>query len=166
MAHFAKIGSNGKVIQVLTLDNKDMLNADGVEDETVGQQYLEQHNNWPAQMWIQTSYNTSGNTHKDGGTPLRGNYAGIGYTWDEDNNIFIGKQPYASWTKNTTTANWDSPITYPSVETYLDDSSTTQPWSIYWDEAAYQANNSKGWEATKVGASDVFEWNGSAWIAQ
>ena len=46
MAHFAKLGSNGKVIQVLTLNNKDMLNADGVEDEAVGQQYLEQHNNW------------------------------------------------------------------------------------------------------------------------
>ena len=58
MAHFAKLGSNNKVIQVLTLDNKDMLNADGVEDESVGQQYLETHNNWPAQMWIQTSYNT------------------------------------------------------------------------------------------------------------
>jgi hypothetical protein len=59
MAHFAKLGANGKVIQVLTLNNGDMLNADGVEDETVGQQYLETHNNWPAQMWIQTSYNTS-----------------------------------------------------------------------------------------------------------
>ena len=55
-----------------------MLNADGVEDETVGQQYLETHNNWPAQMWIQTSYNTSGGTHSGGGTALRGNYAGIG----------------------------------------------------------------------------------------
>jgi len=60
MAHFAKLGSNSKVIQVLTLNNKDMLNADGVEDESVGQQYLERHNNWPAQMWIQTSYNTLG----------------------------------------------------------------------------------------------------------
>ena len=78
MAHFAKLGSNGKVIQILTLNNGDMLNADGVEDETVGQQYLETHNNWPAQMWIQTSYNTSSNTHSGGGTPLRGNYAGIG----------------------------------------------------------------------------------------
>ena len=58
MAHFAKLGSNNKVITVLTLDNKDMLNADGVEDESVGQQYLETHNNWPAQMWVQTSYNT------------------------------------------------------------------------------------------------------------
>jgi len=110
MAHFAKLGSNSKVIQVLTLNNGDMLNADGVEDETVGQQYLERHNNWPAQMWIQTSYNTSGGTHKDGGTPLRGNYAGIGYIWDEDNNIFYGKKPYASWVLNTTTASWHSPI--------------------------------------------------------
>ena len=66
MAHFAKLGANGKVIAVLTLDNKDMLNADGVEDELVGQQYLELHNNWPAQMWIQTSYNTLNNTHNSG----------------------------------------------------------------------------------------------------
>jgi len=110
MAHFAKLGSNSKVIQVLTLNNSDMLNADGVEDESVGQQYLERHNNWPAQMWIQTSYNTQGGTHKLGGTPLRGNYAGIGYTWDEDNNIFYPKSPYASWVLNTTTATWHSPI--------------------------------------------------------
>ena len=112
MAHFAKLGSNGKVIQVLTLDNKDMLNADGVEDEAVGQQYLELHNNWPAQMWIQTSYNTSGNKHSSGddSKAFRGNYAGIGYEWDEDNQIFWPKKPYASWVKNTTTAAWDSPI--------------------------------------------------------
>ena len=110
MAHFAKIGMSSKVISVLTLNNGDKLNADGVEDETVGQQYLERHNNWPAQMWIQTSYNTSGGTHKDGGTPLRGNHAGIGFIWDEDNNIFYPKKPYASWVLNTTTASWHSPI--------------------------------------------------------
>ena len=112
MAHFAKLGANSKVIQVLTLDNKDMLNADGVEDEAVGQQYLELHNNWPAQMWIQTSYNTSGNKHSSGddSKAFRGNYAGIGYEWDEDNQIFWPKKPYASWVKNTTTAAWDSPI--------------------------------------------------------
>jgi hypothetical protein len=110
MAHFAKLGANGKVISVLTLDNKDMLNADGVEDETVGQQYLEHHNNWPAQMWIQTSYNTIQNTHKLGGTPFRGNYAGIGFTWDEDDNIFWPKKPHASWVKDMATASWKSPI--------------------------------------------------------
>ena len=112
MAHFAKLGSNSKIIQVLTLDNKDMLNADGVEDESVGQQYLERHNNWPAQMWIQTSYNTARGKHKSGddSKAFRGNYAGIGYTWDEDNNIFYPKKPYASWVLNTSEARWQSPI--------------------------------------------------------
>ena len=112
MAHFAKLGSNSKVIQVLTLNNGDMLNADGVEDETVGQQYLERHNNWPAQMWIQTSYNTSAGTHKSGDNSkaFRGNYAGIGFIWDEDNNLFYPKKPHASWVLNTTTATWKSPI--------------------------------------------------------
>ena len=112
MAHFAKLGSNSKIISVLTLDNKDMLNADGVEDESVGQQYLERHNNWPAQMWIQTSYNTSQGTHNSGDNSkaFRGNYAGIGHLWDEDNNIFYPKKPYASWVLNTTTASWHSPI--------------------------------------------------------
>ena len=110
MAHFAKISETNEVLTVLVVDNSDVLNADGVEDETVGQQYLEQHNNWPAQMWIQTSYNTSRGTHKNGGTPLRGNYAGIGYTWDEDDNIFWPKKPYASWVLNTTDAEWHSPI--------------------------------------------------------
>ena len=112
MAHFAKLGSNSKVIQVLTLNNKDMLNADGVEDESVGQQYLERHNNWPAPMWIQTSYNTAGGKHNSGddSKALRGNYAGIGYIWDEDNNMFYPKKPYASWVLNTTTASWHSPI--------------------------------------------------------
>ena len=110
MAHFAKISETNEVLTVLTVDNKDMLNADGVEAESVGQQYLEQHNNWPAQMWIQTSYNTSGGTHRLGGTALRGNYAGMGQIWDEDNNIFYDKKPYASWVLNTTTASWHSPI--------------------------------------------------------
>ena len=110
MAHFAKISETNEVLTVLAVDNKDVLNADGVEDESVGQQYLERHNNWPAQMWIQTSYNTSRGTHKLGGTPLRGNYAGIGHIWDENNNLFYSKKPYASWVLNTTTASWHSPI--------------------------------------------------------
>ena len=110
MAHFAKISDTSQVLGVHVVNNSDVLNADGVEDETVGQAYLEQHNNWPANLWIQTSYNTSCNVHNNGGTAFRGNYAGIGYTWDEDNNIFYGKKPYASWVLNTTTASWHSPI--------------------------------------------------------
>ena len=140
MAHFAKLGANGKVIQVLTMDNDKMLNADGVEDESVGQQWLETHNNWPAQMWIQTSYNTSGNTHSSGDNSkaFRGNYAGIGYTWDEDNNIFWPKSPYASWVKDTTTAQWKSPIgDAPALTAEQESQNTadTHGWYYAWNEA-------------------------------
>ena len=138
MAHFAKLGANGKVIQVLTMDNDKMLNADGVEDESVGQQWLETHNNWPAQMWIQTSYNTYGNQHKNGGTPLRGNYAGIGYTWDEDNQIFWPKKPHASWVKNLTDARWQSPIgDAPALtaEQQSQNEAGTHMWSYVWNES-------------------------------
>ena len=169
MAHFAKLGANGKVIQVLTLNNSDMLNADGVEDESVGQQYLETHNNWPAQMWIQTSYNTSQNKHSSGddSKAFRGNYAGIGYTWDEDNQIFWPKQPHASWTKDVSTATWKSPITYPSV---TDDGQDPQVFHyvISWNESGYQADNTKGWEAVKSNdaGETIHDWNGSAWVSR
>ena len=138
MAHFAKIGMNGKVIAVLTCGNGDMLNADGVEDESVGQQFLERHNNWPAQMWIQTSYNTINNTHKDGGTPFRGNYAGIGYEWDEDNNIFWPKSPFPSWVKDTSDAQWHTPIgDAPALtaEQQAQNNAGTHSWFNSWNEA-------------------------------
>jgi hypothetical protein len=139
MAHFAKLGANGKVIQVLTLDNKDMLNADGVEDETVGQQYLEKHNNWAAQMWIQTSYNTSANKHSSGDNSkaFRGNYAGIGYIWDEDNQIFWSKKPYPSWVKNIATASWKSPIGDApdlTAEKQSQNEAGTHNWHYVWNE--------------------------------
>ena len=140
MAHFAKLGANSKVIQVLTMDNDKMLNADGVEDETVGQQWLETHNNWPAQMWIQTSYNTVNNTHNSGDNSkaFRGNYAGIGYTWDEDNQIFWPKKPFASWVKNTTDARWQSPIgDAPDLteEQTSQNEAETHSWGYVWNEA-------------------------------
>ena len=145
MAHFAKLGMNGKVISVLTLNNGDMLNADGVEDETVGQQYLQLHNNWPAEMWIQTSYNTAGNKHytnglesSDQSKALRGNYAGIGYIWDEDNQIFWSPKPYASWVKDTTTATWKSPIGDAPALTEEQESQNiaqTHKWDYAWNEA-------------------------------
>ena len=138
MAHFAKLGANGKVIAVLTMDNDKMLNADGVEDESVGQQWLETHNNWPAQMWIQTSYNTRGNTHSSGDNSkaFRGNYAGIGYTWDEDDQIFWPKKPYASWVKNTKTSHWDAPIARPDLtaEQESQNEAGTHRWGYHWNE--------------------------------
>ena len=176
MAHFAKLGINGKVIAVHSLDNSKLLNADSVEDETVGQQELQRIHGWPSALWIKTSYNTRGGKHYTDGVEsadqsgaLRGNYAGIGYTFNEDENIFWAKQPHASWSKNTTTASWDSPITYPSV---TDDGQDPVVWNymITWNEVGYQADNTKGWEATKSNdTSDpktIHDWNGSAWVAR
>ena len=108
MAHYAKLGINSKVIAVHVVADKDCQNADGIEDEEVGRQFLERIHSWP--LWKKTSYNTFNNTHRLGGTPFRGNYAGIGMTYDDDNDIFIGKKPYASWVLNVAEARWQSPI--------------------------------------------------------
>jgi len=99
MAHFAKLGVNGKVIAVHSLDNSKLLNADSVEDETVGQQELQRIHGWPAAMWIKTSYNTRGGKYynadgteaSDQSGALRGNYAGIGYTFNEDEKHLLVK---------------------------------------------------------------------------
>jgi len=143
MAHFAKISETNEVLTVHAVDNKDVLNADGVEDESVGQQYLEQHSNWPAQMWIQTSYNTSAGTHKDGGTPLRGNYAGVGYTWDEDNNIFYPKKPFASWVLDIPTATWNSPIGDPPTDSLTDEEKAAETYFM-WNE------DGQSWDKTTL----------------
>src|SRR6056300_1525007 len=145
MAHFAKLGVNGKVIAVHGLDNDQMLNADSVEDETVGQQRLQQIHGWPAAMWIKTSYNTRGGKYynadgteaDDQSKALRGNYAGIGYTWDEDDQIFWSKKPHASWSKNTSTANWESPIGAAPALTEEQTNQTvagTHRWVYNWNE--------------------------------
>ena len=78
MAHFAKLGANNKVIAVHVVNDSDCLNANGVEDEEVGRQFLERIHHWP--LWKKTSYNTHHNTHSSGDNSkaLRGNYAGIG----------------------------------------------------------------------------------------
>jgi len=117
MAHFSKISEDNIVLAVLTFNNNDMLDENGNPSELIGQQYLEKHNNWPAHLWIQTSYNTAQNKHILGGTPFRGNFAGIGYIWDVNNQIFIPKKPYNSWVKNLSSASWESPIGNPPERT-------------------------------------------------
>ena len=108
MAHYPKLGINSKVIAVNVVADKDCKNANNVEDEEVGRQFLERIHNYP--LWKQTSFNTFNGQHKLGGTPLRGNYAAIGMIYDEDNDIFINKKPYASWVLNISEARWQSPI--------------------------------------------------------
>jgi hypothetical protein len=136
MAHYAKLGINSKVIAVHVVSDNDCLNASGVEDEEVGRQFMERIHNWP--LWKKTSYNTSGGKHKNGGTPLRGNYAGIGMTYDEDNDIFISKKPYASWVLDVPSASWKSPIgDAPELTQEQKDQNTanTHRWSYTWNEA-------------------------------
>jgi hypothetical protein len=136
MAHYAKLGINSKVIAVHVVSDSDCLNASGVEDEEVGRQFMERIHNWP--LWKKTSYNTSGGQHKNGGTPLRGNYAGIGMTYDEDNDIFISKKPYASWVLDVPSASWKSPIgDAPELTQEQKDQNTanTHRWSYTWNEA-------------------------------
>jgi len=88
--------------------------------------------------WIQTSYNTIGGVHILSGTPLRKNFAGVGYTYDSTKDAFIAPRPHASWTLNETTCLWESPVAHP-YESAIDD-------KFYkWDESVYQGDNTKGW---------------------
>jgi len=118
MAHFAKI-EDGIVTNVIVAEQEFIDTQDGT--------------------WVQTSYNTYGNVHygqdgnADGGVALRGNYAGIGDTYDTDNDVFYKPKPYASWTLADTWL-WVAPITYPDDGNLYD-----------WDEDVYQADNTKGW---------------------
>ena len=157
MAHFAKLGINSKVIGVEVVADADCQNADGIEDETVGIQFLENIHGWP--LWKQTSYNTQANVHSLGGTPFRKNYAGIGYTYDEDRDAFIPPKPYASWVVNETTCIWEAPVAYPSVIEYGD---PAKKYEISWDET-----NTR-WVATDLETpTGNFRWDASAsaWVA-
>jgi|SRR6056300_658233 len=145
MAHFAKISEDNIVLQVLAVDDKDVKNENNVETESVGQAYLETHNNWPANMWIQTSYNTFNNQHRNGGIPLRGNYAGIGHTWDQDNQIFWPVKPFASWVKLISEARWQSPIgDAPELTQEQQDqnAANTHWWFYSWNE------DNQSWDLT------------------
>ena len=101
MATFAKIGLNNKVIEVHSLHNNELKDSNGIEQENIGIDFLTKLTGWA--VWKQTSYNTTGGVHKLGGTPLRKNHAGIGFTYDEDRDAFISKQPYTSWVLNEST---------------------------------------------------------------
>ena len=131
MAHYAFINEFNTVVKVIT----------GV-DENDTSTLPEGFDSWEA--WYQnykgltckrTSYNTVRNTHTNGGTPFRGNYAGKGYTYDSDNDVFIPPKPFGSWNLNESTWSWESPLDYP------DDGQ-----EYIWNENAYAQDNTTGWE--------------------
>lgn len=165
MAHYAKLGINAEVMSIIVLNEQDTLNADGVEDELVGIEFLERQYGWP--LWKKCSYNTTRGTHRLGGTPFRANFPNVGWIYNSTHNIFHPVKPHDSHTLNSTTGMWDAPITYPTVTTYEQDGQTNK-YVIVWNETKYQADNTKGWEAYKLGEmklNKAYDWNGSSWIA-
>jgi hypothetical protein len=113
MASFAKIGLNSKVIEVLSVVNEVLHDANGVEQEAIGIDFLTKLTGWA--IWKQTSYNTHGGVHSNGGIPFRKNHAAIGYTYDEDRDAFIPKKPFNSWVLNESTCIWEAPVVKPTT---------------------------------------------------
>jgi len=112
MASFAKI-ENNIVTTVESVVNEVIKDSNGVEQESIGIQFLRNLYNEPNAIWKQTSYNTVGGVHSLGGTPFRKNHAGIGYTYDETRDAFIAPKPYSSWILNENTCNWYAPVARP-----------------------------------------------------
>jgi hypothetical protein len=131
MASFAKIGLNGKVIEVQSVVNEVLHDSNGVEQEVNGIDFLTKLTGYP--VWKQTSYNTVGGVHNNNGTPLRKNHAGIGYTYDEDRDAFIPKKPYNSWILNEDTCLWESPIPYPQDNNKYNWNEQNQSWDLIED---------------------------------
>ena len=119
MGHHAKV-LDGKVIQVIVAE-PDFF--DTFVDSSPGQ-------------WIQTSYNTRGGVHygpdgkPDGNIALRGNYAGIGYTYDAVNDVFYAPQPFPSWTLDQATWLWSAPVAYPADGQRYDWDEATVSWKL------------------------------------
>lgn len=111
MAHYAKV-NNGIVNQVIVAEAEFF---DTFVDTAPGE-------------WIQTSYNTRGGVHLDGGVPLRKNFAAVGFTYDVSRDAFIPPKPYPSWTLNETSCLWEAPVAYPNDGNTYEWNEETQSW--------------------------------------
>ncbi len=117
MAHFAELDENNVVLRVIVVDNRDTSDANGVEKEHIGAAFCERI---LGGRWLQTSYN--GNKRK--------NYAGQGYTYDEQRDAFIPPKPHASWVLNEDNCQWDAPVPMPTdSQSYIWDEATTS-WKL------------------------------------
>src|SRR6056300_984147 len=125
MAHYAFLDSNDIVTSVIV----------GKDEGTDGIDWEQKYGEIKGQTCKRTSYNTVNNVHLLDGTPFRGNFASIGFTYDAENDVFVAPQPYNSWTLNTSSWIWEAPIDYPNDNL-----------SYVWNEEAYQADNTTGWE--------------------
>jgi hypothetical protein len=121
MSHFAQLDENNVVIFVTPIDNDIITDENGVEQEQLGIQHI--LNTIPGAenyTWKQTSYNNN----------FRGNYAGVGYTYDEILDAFILPKPFESWTLNEATAQWESPVPYPEDEKLYGWNEETLSWQL------------------------------------
>ena len=139
MASFAKLNNNvvervesvsNNVLLEEQLDENNNVIYVGVEQESKGVEFLKTLYKEPNAVWKQTSYNTSGGVHKLGGTPLRKNYASIGYTYDEDRDAFIAPKPYNSWIFNENTCLWEAPSAMPDDDNNYTWNESTTTWDI------------------------------------
>ena len=121
MAHFAKLDENNIVTAVHVVNNE------VAPDEATGIEFLNNLHGGNS-VWKQTSYNTFAGEHALGGTPLRKNYAGRGYTYDESRDAFIEPKPFDSWTLNETTCLWQAPTPYPDDGGQYVWNEDTQQW--------------------------------------
>jgi len=128
MASFAKIGLNSKVIEVLSVHNNVLKDSNGVEQESIGIDFLTKLTGYP--IWKQTSYNTHGGVHDNNGIPLRKNHAGIGYTYDEDRDAFIPPKTFNSWVLNEDTCLWNAPVSKPEDNNIYNWNESTLTWDI------------------------------------
>ena len=117
MAHFAKIGLNSKVISVHSVHDNELKDANDVEDENLGIEFLTNLHGWA--IWKQTSYDGS----------IRKNFAGIGYTYDEDRDAFIAPKPFSSWILNEETCQWDAPVVMPELTQEQIDNNNYYIWN-------------------------------------
>jgi hypothetical protein len=127
MASFAKIGLNNKVIEVLSVNNEVLKDSNGIEQEAIGIDFLTKLTGYP--VWKQTSYNTNGGVHSLGGTPLRKNYAGIGYHYDQARDAFIPPKPFNSWVLNENTCQWEAPVAMPTLTQEQIDNNNYYNWN-------------------------------------
>ena len=117
MAHFAELGIDNIVKRVVVIHNNELLDGDGVEQESLGIAFCEQ---LFGGTWVQTSYN--GN--------IRKNYAGVGYTYNSSLDAFIPPKPYASWTLDETTCQWQAPVAMPVDGNFYTWNETDQTWDL------------------------------------
>jgi len=155
MAHFAEVDPTGftsdthQVVERVVVVGNDCVPSDmHVDGETWCINFFK------GGIWKQTSYNNN----------FRKAYAGIGMIYDPVKDKFLAQQPYASWSLDDND-DWQAPITYPTVTEEGD-----VRYIISWNETKYQADNTKGWEATKSNDESetptVYDWNGTAWVSE